>query len=211
MLAQLVVAFIVVAFDGGLLQRPIHALDLPVRPRMIRLGQAMLDAVFAATHVEHVRHASRRRTVAVLGEIGELNAVVGQNGVDFIRNRLDQRFKEGSRGQPVGLALELGEGNFGRAVNRHEKIELSLFGSDLGNVDVKEADRIGLKLFLVRLVAFDLRQPADPVTLQTSMQRRTGQIRDRSLQCIETIVERKQSVLSKGDNDRLLLEAQHGR
>ena len=72
----------------------------------------MLDAVFAATHVEHMRHASCSRTVAVLGQIDELNAVVGQEGMDFIGDCLDQLFEEGGRGQPIGVAFELGEGSF---------------------------------------------------------------------------------------------------
>lgn len=76
---------VVIALDGGLFQRPIHAFDLAVRPGMIGLGQATLDAVFTTSHREHVRHVSRRRA-------GERNAVVGQHRVDFIRNRLDQRF-----------------------------------------------------------------------------------------------------------------------
>ena len=32
--AQLVVVLIEIAFDGGFLDRPVHALDLAIRPRM---------------------------------------------------------------------------------------------------------------------------------------------------------------------------------
>ena len=67
-----------------------------------------------------------------------------------------------------GFAFELGEGDLRGAVYGHEKIELSLLGSDLGDVDVEEADRIGLELLLVRLVALDLRQPADPRAMRKS-------------------------------------------
>jgi len=52
MLAELIVALVVVAFDGCFFQGPVHALDLPVGPRMIGLGQSMLDAVLAASHAE---------------------------------------------------------------------------------------------------------------------------------------------------------------
>jgi len=39
---------------------------------------------------------------------------------------------------------------------------------------VEEADRISLELFLGGLVAFDVRQPADPVALQAAMQPRSA-------------------------------------
>jgi hypothetical protein len=41
----------------------------------------------------------------------------------------------------------------------------ALLSADLGNVDVEVADRIGLELALARLVALDLRQTGDAVTL----------------------------------------------
>jgi hypothetical protein len=52
-----------------------------------------------------------------------------------------------------------------------EKIELSLRRLYFGDVDVKEANRIGFKLLLRGLVAFNVRQPADPVPLQAAVQR----------------------------------------
>lgn len=50
--AQLFVAVVVVAFDGGVLDGAVHPLDLTIRPRMVGFGQAMLDAVLAADPVE---------------------------------------------------------------------------------------------------------------------------------------------------------------
>jgi hypothetical protein len=47
---------LVPAFDGGLLDRPVHPFDLAVGPGMLDPGQAMLDPIFTAAHVEHVRH-----------------------------------------------------------------------------------------------------------------------------------------------------------
>lgn len=43
-LAELVVAFIVEAFDGGILDGSVHPLDLIVGPRILRLGRAVLAA-----------------------------------------------------------------------------------------------------------------------------------------------------------------------
>ena len=44
-LAQLVMVFIVVALHCCLFERPVHALDLPVGPRVVRFGQPMFDAM----------------------------------------------------------------------------------------------------------------------------------------------------------------------
>jgi hypothetical protein len=51
----------------------------------------------------------------------------------------------------------------------------------LGDIDVEEADRVALEFPLRRLVAFDVRQPADVMALQAAMQRRARQVRDRRL------------------------------
>src|SRR4051794_26308220 len=64
---------------------------------------------------------------------------------------------------------KLDEGELRSSVDRHEEVELSLGGLHFGDVDVEEADRIRLELFLCRLVAFDLSKTADPMPLQTTM------------------------------------------
>lgn len=51
-----------------------------------------------------------------------------------------------------------------------------MLGAVLGDVDVKVADRIGLELAPVGLVALDLRQTGDVVTLQAAM-------RDERIRC----------------------------
>ncbi len=52
--AQLIVRRVVEALDGGFLDGAVHALDLPVRPRVPRLGEAMVDAVLGAGILERV-------------------------------------------------------------------------------------------------------------------------------------------------------------
>ena len=64
---ELLVAVVVVALDGGFLDRAVHPLDLAIGPGMLDLGQAVLDAVFPAAHVEHVGDVLsgwRRRRIA---------------------------------------------------------------------------------------------------------------------------------------------------
>ena len=49
--------------------------------------------------------------------------------------------------------------------------ELALGGSNLRDVDMEIADRIGLELLLRRRVTLDLGQPADAMALQTTVKR----------------------------------------
>ena len=98
------------------------------------------------------------------------------------------------------------EGEFAGPVDRHEEEELSLRRLDLGDVDVEEADRVCFEGFLGRLVAFDIRQPADAVALIAAMQRRARQVRDGGLKRIETIIERKKRMPAESHSDGLVLD-----
>jgi len=81
MLPQLPVIPIVITINRGLLDRAVHPLHLPVRPRMVGLGQPMIDAVPNAGPAKGVAPKRGRRPVSVFGQVRELNAVVGQDGV----------------------------------------------------------------------------------------------------------------------------------
>jgi hypothetical protein len=48
MIAKLLVILVVIAPDGRLLERAVHSLDLTIGPGVIRLGQAMFDAMAPA-------------------------------------------------------------------------------------------------------------------------------------------------------------------
>jgi hypothetical protein len=75
----------------------------------------------------------------------------------------------------------------------------------LGDVDVEEADRVAIELALSGLVAPDLGQAGSAVTLQAPIQRGTGQVRDRRLERVKTVVQRQQRVLAEDDDDRFFL------
>ena len=92
---ELSMAVVMVTLDGGFLDSPVHSLDLAIGPWMLDFGQPVLDAIFLASHVEHMGHVGRRRAMGVAWREGELDAVVGEHGVDFIGNRLDQARQEG--------------------------------------------------------------------------------------------------------------------
>src|SRR4029077_20988567 len=104
--------------------------------------------------------------------------------------------------------VKLGKRKLRCAIDRHEEVELTLPGTNLGDVDVKVADWVAFERLLGDLVAGDLRQPADAVTLEASMQGRPGQVRNGRLQGIEAVVERQPRMLSEGDDDSLFLGRQ---
>src|SRR5277367_2426934 len=151
----------VVALDGSFLDGAVHALHLTVGPGMIGFGQAMVDAVQKTNPVKRVTTEASCRPSAVLRQVGELDAVVGENGVDPIRNGRDQRFQKGRGSSHVGTLNQLHESELRGAVDGHKEVKLALGSAHLGQIDMKVADRIPLKLLPSRLAALHLWQPAD--------------------------------------------------
>src|SRR3546814_2884172 len=82
----------------------------------------------------------RRR--ALVSRRCELGAVVGQHGMDLVGKRLDQAVQEISSGAPGGALVQLGKGELGDTVDRHENVELAVLGVDLGDVAVNIDDWI---------------------------------------------------------------------
>jgi len=70
---------------------------------------------------------------------------------------------------PSGLLVQLNEGELGGPIDRHQQVKLALLGPHLCQIDVEVADRLRLELRPDRLVAIDLGQPADAVTLQAAV------------------------------------------
>jgi hypothetical protein len=81
---ELLMPIVMVVFDGGFLDRPVHSLHLAICPRMLELGQTMHNAIFLASHVEQVRHVGGCRPIRVARREGELDAIVRQDGLDSI-------------------------------------------------------------------------------------------------------------------------------
>jgi len=109
---------------------------------MMGLGEAVFDAVTATDAIEGMASEAGCRSLTVPGQIGELDAVVGEHGVDAVRNRFDEGFEEGGGGPHVCLFDEFDDGELGGAIDGHEQVELAFSRSHLGQVDVEEADRI---------------------------------------------------------------------
>ena len=77
------------------LDSTVHSLDLTVCPGMLHLSQPMFDTIFPASHVEHVGHVSRCWSVGISGWKRELNAVVGESGMDLVGDGTNERLEEG--------------------------------------------------------------------------------------------------------------------
>lgn len=176
---ELVVGLVVVALDGGVLDRAVHPLDLSVGPGMLRLCEAVLDTELCAGVFEGMRpdglslgqrldDQGRGRSPGARRR--EVRAVVGQDFGDPVGDRFDEMAQEVASGAPFGFSVKLDEGELAGPIDGDEHVELALRGLYLGDVGVEEADRVALELRFDWLLAFDLRQAADPVTLQATMQ-----------------------------------------
>ena len=186
---------------------------------MLGLCQPMIDIVEGAGVFEGVRVEEPPLGDHLLdlgwgpgfaGGIGEVGSVVGEDRVDFIGDGGDQATQEISGGPPRDLLVQFDEGELRRPIDRDKEIELALSGSNLCDVDMGIADRVSLELTLGRSLAFDLRQPRDPMALQAAMQRRARQMRNCRLKRVEAVVERQQRMPPEGDHDRLLFNGQDG-
>jgi hypothetical protein len=155
------------ALHCSFLDGSVHPFDLSVGPGMVRLGEAVFDSVEVAGPIKRVTAKTCGRSLPVLRQIGELYAVLGEHGLDAVRNGFHERFEEGCGSLHIGLFHEFDHSELRGPVDGHEQVELALGGSHLGQVDVKEADRIAIELLPSRLVALDVGQTSDAVTLQT--------------------------------------------
>ena len=73
-----------VTLNGRLLEGSVHPLDLTIGPGMVWLGQPVLDAVRITKHVEHMDAPSRCWPEAILRQISELDAIIGEHRMYFV-------------------------------------------------------------------------------------------------------------------------------
>ena len=76
-------------------------------PRVIGLGQPVLDAIGLTDHVE--AHWPGIDCVAVPGLLGELDAIFGQYGVDLVGHGFEQALQELPSGLSIRRFHELGQ------------------------------------------------------------------------------------------------------
>ena len=210
--------FVEVAFDGGVLDRAIHSLDLTIRPWMLRLRQPVVNIIGGAGIFEGMRSEGLplgdhlpdfHRRPGVASGIGEVGSVIGKDRVDLVRDGLNQPTQEVCGVAPRDRLAEFDKGELRGPVDGDKEIELALGGSNLRDVDMEIADRIGLELPLGRGLAFDLGQPRDSVALQAAVQRRARQMRDGRLKRVQAVVQRQQRMPAEGDDHRFFLDAEN--
>ncbi len=112
----LAMAIEMVAFDRRFLDRAVHPLDLAVGPRVLRLGEAMVDEVLVADPVDDMVEG-----VFVVRLVGELDAVIGQHGVDDVGHGCDQVPQEVSSDHLAGFPMHFDKGELAGAVDGYEQ------------------------------------------------------------------------------------------
>ena len=113
---ELVMGVIEVSLDGGVFDGSVHALDLPVGPRVVGLGEPVFDSMKVAEPVEGVSTEACGRPLPVLWQVGELDAVVREDGVDAVRNGFDERIEEGGGGPHIRFFHEFDDGELRGAI-----------------------------------------------------------------------------------------------
>lgn len=138
------------ALDGSFLDGSIHALNLPVGPGMLHLGQAMLNGVLGAGSIKDVIIG-----VSITGSVGKLDAVIGQYRMNRVRHGADEVSEKLRSNHLSSLGVEFGESELGSPVDSNEQVELALSCLHLGNVDMEVTDWIALELLLGWLIVTD--------------------------------------------------------
>src|SRR5215208_497917 len=150
---------------------PVEALDQAVGLRMIRLGQAMFDAALLAEAIKGMvaGRPAGRLVLHVDGEaVGELGAVVGQDGMNLVREMGQEAREEAGCRLAIPSGMDLDIDVAGGAIDGDKGVALvALQGRQVLQVDVDEANTGDLEdagFWLVRLGAC-----ADAVALQATV------------------------------------------
>jgi hypothetical protein len=186
-------ATLLLAADG-LGDAPVEAFDHAVGLRVIGLGQTVIDAALLAELVKGMV-AGRfpgRLVLLVDGEaVGELGAVVGQDGMNLVREVGQEAFEEAGRSGSVPPGMDLDIDVAGGAVDGDKGITgAALQGRQVLQVHMNEADAGRLEGAGLRLVRFG--KPADAVALQAAVNGAAGQLGiDAPLHHLDDIVQRQ--------------------
>ncbi len=144
------------AFDGCFLDCPVHLFHLTVRPGMTGFRQTMFDPVSFADHVE--AHGTRPRRISMTELLSELDAVIGQNGMNPIRDHAQAVFEEFPGCLPIGFPDQLCDSEFACPVDGNEEVQLTFSSLDFGYVEMKEPDRVAFEALASGLVSLHVRQ-----------------------------------------------------
>jgi len=132
MITKLLMGIVVVTVDGRIFERAVHALELTIRPRMFRFGQAVVNAVLETNPVKQ-----QLEGILVARTIGKLDPVVRQKGVNFIGNSIEKMAQEFGCDRTGRLLMYLNKGKLRSTINGHKQVKLAFFRLYLSDVDVK--------------------------------------------------------------------------
>jgi hypothetical protein len=88
--------------------------------------------------------------------------------------------------------VQLGIRKLRGAVDGDIQVELAVFGTHFGTIDVEIADWIGLERLLLGLVTLNGWRAADAVPLQTTVECRSRQVGNGRLQGVQALIQRQQ-------------------
>ena len=108
--SKFIMAGIVVTFDGGVFDGPVHPLDLTIGPRMVGLGQPVFDPMLGADAIEQMTCEPCCWPIAIARWMAELDSVVGQDGVQSVRAEVDEQTLRGSVCPPKRRSGRAGTG-----------------------------------------------------------------------------------------------------
>lgn len=151
-MAELLVAFIVIPFDRGILDGAVHPLNLAIGPWMVGLGQATFDPIRFTNQV--VAHLAERHAVPVPRLLCKLDAIVCKIGVELVGHDFEQMFQELPRCLAVGLLNKLRDRELAGSINGNKEIELAFLGPNFSDIDMEIANRTPLELLPLGFVAF---------------------------------------------------------
>jgi len=117
MLFQVLMGLIIVFFDCGFFESSIHTLHLTISPGMISFGQTMGDGVFITDACKDVFEG-----ILILCQIRKLDAVIGKDGVKFVRNNRDKMAQELCRHGLERFSVQLGIGELRGTVNGDKQV-----------------------------------------------------------------------------------------
>jgi len=196
-----------------LFEPSVEALDHAIGLGRSGLGQSVLDAQSAAQRLERVLPAGVFGALAKQS-VGELFAIVRQQGLNLERRRLGHRVEERAGCRSGFVALDGDEHPAGGAVNRHKDVAPGRLIGHLRQV-------LHIHVDVARLIGFegfgaadDLRrhrQPGVPTTTQQSIQCGAAhlglnELSDHSQQ----IIERQQQLCAQIDHQFLLRRVERG-
>ena len=192
----------------------VEAFDQAVGLRPIRFGQAVVDVVFGADPIEGMAAGGSiaRLILHVDGEaVGELAAVIGQNGVQAMRKVGDEAAEESCGGVGIAFWLDLQIDVARGAVDGDEGVAPApLQGGQVLEIDVNEADGRLLEDTDRGLVG--LRSSAETMALETAVNGTAGELGvDTAPHHFGDVVERQLQLGSQFADQRLFERRQTGR